>query len=67
MQSFHCPEKGALNRTYSLTLKKMSMPFLANLGLLIGDDKYFDGAVRQILQMAERLDISHRDGLAFNT
>ncbi len=33
----------------------MSIPFLANMGRLTGDDKYFDDAVRQITQMAERL------------
>ncbi len=33
----------------------MSVPFLANMGVLTGDKKYFDDAVKQILQMAERL------------
>ncbi len=33
----------------------MSVPFLANMGVLTGDHKYFDDAVRQVLQMAERL------------
>ena len=33
----------------------MSVPFLANMGVLTGDNKYFDDAVKQILQMAERL------------
>jgi len=33
----------------------MSVPFLANMGVLTGDNAYFDDAVKQILQMAERL------------
>jgi rhamnogalacturonyl hydrolase YesR len=33
----------------------MSVPFLANMGVLTGDNKYFDDAVKQILQMADRL------------
>ena len=33
----------------------MSVPFLANMGVLSGDKIYFDDAVKQILQMAERL------------
>jgi len=33
----------------------MSVSFLANMGVLTGDNKYFDDAVRQILQMADRL------------
>lgn len=33
----------------------MSVPFLANMGVLTGDHKYFDDAIKQILQMAERL------------
>lgn len=33
----------------------MSIPFLANMGVLTGDTKYFDDAIKQILQMAERL------------
>ncbi|KXI26768.1 glycoside hydrolase family 88/105 protein [Paraglaciecola hydrolytica] len=33
----------------------MSVPFLANMGVLSGDNRYFDDAVKQILQMAERL------------
>jgi len=33
----------------------MSVPFLTNMGRLTGDQKYFDDAVKQILQMAERL------------
>ncbi|WP_185235384.1 glycoside hydrolase family 88/105 protein [Teredinibacter franksiae] len=33
----------------------MSVPFLANMGKLTGDNKYFDDAIKQIVQMAERL------------
>jgi unsaturated rhamnogalacturonyl hydrolase len=33
----------------------MSVPFLANMGVLTGDHKYFDDAIKQILQMADRL------------
>ncbi len=33
----------------------MSVPFLANMGVLTGDNKYFDDAVKQVLQMADRL------------
>lgn len=33
----------------------MSVPFLANMGVLTGDHTYFDDAVKQVLQMAERL------------
>lgn len=33
----------------------MSVPFLANMGVLTGDNKYFDDAISQILQMADRL------------
>ena len=39
----------------------MSVPFLANMGVLTGEKKYYDDAVRQILQMAERLYISERE------
>jgi unsaturated rhamnogalacturonyl hydrolase len=39
----------------------MSVPFLANMGVLTGDKKYFDDAVRQILQMSERLYIPQRE------
>ena len=39
----------------------MSVPFLANMGVLTGDNKYFDDAVRQILQMAERLYIPEKE------
>jgi len=33
----------------------MSVPFLANMGKLTGNHKYYDDAVRQILQIAKRL------------
>lgn len=33
----------------------MSVPFLLNMGVLTGDNKYYDDAVRQITQMADRL------------
>ncbi len=33
----------------------MSVPFLVNMGKLTNDDGYYDDAVKQILQMAERL------------
>jgi rhamnogalacturonyl hydrolase YesR len=33
----------------------MSVPFLANMGVLTGDDSYFDDAVKQVLQIADRL------------
>jgi len=33
----------------------MSVPFLANMSVLTGENKYFDDAVKQILQMADRL------------
>ena len=39
----------------------MSVPFLANMGLLTGDHTYFDDAVKQILQMADRLYISQKE------
>jgi len=39
----------------------MSVPFLANMGVLTGDNKYFDDAVRQILQMADRLYIPEKE------
>ena len=39
----------------------MSVPFLANMGVLTGDTKYFDDAVKQILQMAERLYIPEKE------
>lgn len=39
----------------------MSVPFLANMGVLTGDNKYFDDAVKQILQMADRLYIPNKE------
>ena len=39
----------------------MSVPFLANMGVLTGDNTYFDDAVKQILQMAERLYIPQKE------
>lgn len=39
----------------------MSVPFLANMGVLTGDNKYFDDAIKQILQMAERLYIPEKE------
>lgn len=39
----------------------MSVPFLANMAVLSGDDSYFDDAIRQILQMAERLYIPQKE------
>ncbi|HZX73072.1 MAG TPA: glycoside hydrolase family 88 protein [Cyclobacteriaceae bacterium] len=33
----------------------MGVPFLANMGVLTGDKKYFDDAAKQILQMASKL------------
>ena len=39
----------------------MSVPFLANMGVLTGDSKYFDDAVKQVLQMAERLYIPQKE------
>lgn len=39
----------------------MSVPFLANMGLLTGEKKYFDDAVKQILQMADRLYIPEKE------
>ncbi len=33
----------------------MSVPFLAQMGKLTGDDRYYDDAVRQVLQMSARL------------
>lgn len=39
----------------------MSVPFLANMGALTGDKKYFDDAAKQILQMAERLYSSEKE------
>jgi rhamnogalacturonyl hydrolase YesR len=39
----------------------MSVPFLANMGVLSGDTKYFDDAVKQVLQMAKRLYIPEKE------
>lgn len=39
----------------------MGVPFLANMGVLTGDDSYFDDAVKQVLQMAERLYIPQKE------
>jgi rhamnogalacturonyl hydrolase YesR len=39
----------------------MSVPFLANMGVLSGDNKYFDDAVKQILQMAKRLYVPQKE------
>ena len=39
----------------------MSVPFLANMGVLTGDNKYFDDAVRQVLQMADHLYITEKE------
>ena len=39
----------------------MSVPFLANMGVLTKDNKYFDDAVKQVLQMADRLYIPEKE------
>ena len=39
----------------------MSVPFLANMGVLTGNKKYFDDAVKQIIQMADRLYIPQKE------
>ncbi len=39
----------------------MSVPFLANMGVLTGNKKYFDDAVKQVLQMAKRLYIPQKE------
>ncbi len=39
----------------------MSVPFLANMGVLTGDTAYFTDAVTQVLQMAERLYIPQKE------
>ena len=39
----------------------MSVPFLANMGVLTGEKKYFDDAARQILQMADRLYVPQKE------
>lgn len=39
----------------------MSIPFLANMGVLTKNNKYFDDAVRQILQMSKRLYVPEKE------
>ena len=39
----------------------MGIPFLANMGVLTKDHKYFDDAVKQVLQMAKRLYIPEKE------
>ncbi|WP_207425758.1 glycoside hydrolase family 105 protein [Pedobacter sp. SYSU D00535] len=39
----------------------MSVPFLANMGVLTGKKKYFDDAVKQVLQMGERLYVPEKE------
>ena len=39
----------------------MSVPFLANMGVLTGDNAYFDDAVKQVLQIADRLYIPQKE------
>ena len=39
----------------------MSVPFLANMGVLTGDNKFFDDAVKQVLQIADRLYIPQKE------
>ncbi|MEN3324735.1 glycoside hydrolase family 88 protein [Mariniflexile soesokkakense] len=39
----------------------MSVPFLANMGKLTGDNKYYDDAVKQVLQIADRLYIPEKE------
>ncbi|WP_308992165.1 glycoside hydrolase family 88 protein [Mariniflexile litorale] len=39
----------------------MSVPFLANMGVLTGDNKYFDDAVKQVLQMGDKLYIKDKE------
>lgn len=39
----------------------MSVPFLINMGVLSGDKAYFDDAVKQVLQMADRLYIPEKE------
>jgi unsaturated rhamnogalacturonyl hydrolase len=39
----------------------MSVPFLANMGVLTGDKKYFDDAVKQVLQMTDHLYIPEKE------
>lgn len=39
----------------------MSVPFLVNMGVLTDDNKYFDDAIKQILQMSKRLYIPEKE------
>ena len=39
----------------------MSVPFLTNMGVLTGDDAWLDDAVKQVLQMAQRLYIPEKE------
>ncbi|RBP48586.1 glycoside hydrolase family 88/105 protein [Arenicella xantha] len=39
----------------------MSVPFLVNMGALTGETKYYDDAIKQILQMAERLYVPEKE------
>ena len=39
----------------------MSVPFLANMGVLTGATEYFDDAIRQLLQMADRLYVADKE------
>ena len=39
----------------------MSVPFLTNMGVLTNDTKYFDDAIKQILQMADRLYVPEKE------
>nr|HPR62135.1 glycoside hydrolase family 88 protein [Prolixibacteraceae bacterium] len=39
----------------------MSVPFLTNMGVMTGDSKYFDDALKQVLQMADRLYIPEKE------
>lgn len=39
----------------------MGVPFLANMGVLTGDNKYFDDAIKQILQMSDRLYVHDKE------
>ncbi|WP_114781708.1 glycoside hydrolase family 88/105 protein [Botryobacter ruber] len=39
----------------------MSVPFLANMGVLTGNKKYFDDAARQLLQMGNRLYVPEKE------
>lgn len=39
----------------------MSVPFLANMGKLTGEKKYYDDAVKQILQISDRLYVPQKE------